>query len=108
MAEIFPFRAYRYDAARVNLGKVLTQPYDKISTVMQERYYALDTHNLITVEKGKSRPGDAVGNNVYTRAAQALQEWIAAGVLVREPAPAVYAYFQDYQMPGTREWKVRK
>lgn len=108
MAEIFPFRAYRYDAARVNLGKVLTQPYDKISPVMQERYYALDPHNVITVEKGKSRPGDAAGNNVYTRAAQALQEWIAAGVLVREPAPAVYAYFQDYQMPGTREWKVRK
>ncbi len=108
MADIFPFHAYRYNAARVDPERVLTQPYDKISPAMQDRYYALDPRNLITVEKGKARPGDVPGNNVYTRAAQALEEWIAEGVLVREPVSAVYAYFQDYQVPGTRERKLRK
>jgi len=37
-----------------------------------------------------------------------LQDWIAQGVLVRDPAPAVYACFQEYATPHTRERKVRK
>jgi len=108
MAEIFPFPAYRYNATRTDLAKVLTQPYDKITPAMQERYYALDPCNLITVEKGRSLPGDTPENNVYTRAAEALEKWIAEEVLVREPTPSVYVYFQDYRVPGTRRRKVRK
>jgi uncharacterized protein (DUF1015 family) len=108
MAEIFPFRAYRYNPARVDVARVLTQPYDKITPAMQERYYALDPFNLITIEKGKSRTDDTPQNNVYTRAEQALRDWTAQGVLVRDPAPSIYAYFQDYRVPGTQERKVRK
>ena len=29
MASIYPFRALRYDPARVNMEDVVTQPYDK-------------------------------------------------------------------------------
>ncbi len=108
MAEIFPFQAYRYNPARVDLAKVLTQPYDKITPAMQERYIALDPYNLVTIEKGKSDPGDTPENNVYTRAAQALKEWIEQGVLVRDSAPAIYVYFQDYPVSQTRKRKVRK
>src|ERR1700674_1645857 len=82
MAEIFPFRAYRYDAARVDPAKVLTQPYDKITLAMAEKYAAASPYNLIPVEKGKALPEDAPGNNVYTRAAKALEDWIRAGVIV--------------------------
>ena len=53
MAEIRPFRAYRYDTNRVALKDVLTQPYDKITPEMQERYYAASPYNLIAIEKGK-------------------------------------------------------
>ena len=58
MAEIRPFRAYRYDTNRVALKDVLTQPYDKITPDMQERYYAASPYNLIAIEKGKPAPGD--------------------------------------------------
>src|SRR6266446_5973858 len=78
MAEIFPFRAYRYNAARVEPANVLTQPYDKITPAMAEKYAAASPYNLITVEKGKSLPTDTPENNVYTRAAKALDDWIAA------------------------------
>src|SRR5512134_2934941 len=101
MAEIFPFRAYRYDPARVNPADALTQPYDKITPQMQERYYARSPYNLIAVEKGKATPGDNAQNNVYTRARVALDKWIADGALVRESAPALYASFQDYAVPGS-------
>src|SRR3989449_8808083 len=108
MAEVFPFQAYRFNPARVDLAKVLTQPYDKITPVMQERYYALASQNLIAVEKGKAYSDDTPANNVYTRAAQALKNWITQGALVRDAVPSIYIYLQDYQVPRTRERKVRK
>lgn len=101
MAEIFPFAAYRYNSARVKLEKVLTQPYDKITPETQERYYSRSPYNLIPIEKGKSLPGDTPENSVYTRAAESLKIWIAEGILARDPSPAIYAYFQDYQVPST-------
>src|SRR4249920_2621544 len=76
MAQVHPFQAFRYNPERVPFERVLTQPYDKISTSMQDGYYAADAHNLITVEKGRSYPTDNPQNNVYTRAAAALDKWI--------------------------------
>ncbi len=38
MADIAPFSAYRYNLDRVRLSDVVTQPYDKITPAMQERY----------------------------------------------------------------------
>jgi uncharacterized protein (DUF1015 family) len=108
MAEIFPFRAYRYNPARVEPDKVLTQPYDKITPAMAEKYAAASPYNLIPVEKGKSLPTDTPENNVYTRAAKALEEWIQAGVIVQDAAPSLYAYFQEYTVPGTKHREVRK
>jgi uncharacterized protein (DUF1015 family) len=108
MAEIFPFRAYRYSAARVDLAKVLTQPYDKITPALAEKYAAASPYNLIPVEKGKALPDDTPGNNVYTRAAKALEDWIRAGVIVRDAKPSLYAYFQEYTVPGTNDRTVRK
>lgn len=108
MAEIFPFRAYRYDAAHVQLADVLTQPYDKITPQMQADYYARSPHNLIPIEKGRTEPSDSAGDNVYTRAAAALTRLISGGILVREPAPAIYAYFQDYVAPGESQRQTRR
>ena len=108
MAEIFPFRAYRYNSAKVEPAKVLTQPYDKITPAMAEKYAAASPYNLIPVEKGKTLPNDAPGNNVYTRAAKALDEWIRAGVIVRDASPSLYAYFQEFTVPGTSQRRVRK
>ncbi|MGB8674255.1 MAG: DUF1015 domain-containing protein, partial [Candidatus Acidiferrales bacterium] len=101
MADIHPFRAFRFDTQKVSLADVLTQPYDKITAAMQERYYAASPFNLIPVEKGKSLPGDTPQNNVYTRAAQKVEEWIAAKILVQDAAPAVYVYSQEYLVPGS-------
>ncbi len=108
MAEIFPFRAYRYSPERVELFKAVTQPYDKISPDMQEKYYTVSPFNLIPVEKGKTRAEDSAADNVYTRAARTLEDWIASGVLVRDAVPAVYAYFQEYIVPGSGVRRTRK
>ena len=131
MAEIRPFRAYRYDTNRVALKDVLTQPYDKITPEMQERYYAASPYNLIAIEKGRVRPTDsaaspasavsasstasaaqaaaaaAPADNVYTRAAAKLNEWIAAKILAQDATPSIYVYAQEYLVPGTHSRRTR-
>jgi uncharacterized protein (DUF1015 family) len=108
MAQVYPFRAYRYNPVRAPFDRVLTQPYDKISPEMQEKYYAAEPHNLITVEKGRVYPDDSPQNNVYTRAASALESWIRDSILVRDPAPSFYAYTQEFTVPGTDERRTRR
>jgi uncharacterized protein (DUF1015 family) len=108
MADIFPFRAYRYNSAKVEPAKVLTQPYDKITPAMAERYAAASPYNLIPVEKGKTLAGDTKEDNVYTRAAKSLEDWIGAGVVARDPVPSLYVYFQEYTVPGTADKQTRR
>jgi uncharacterized protein (DUF1015 family) len=108
MAQVHPFQAFRYNPQRVPFERVLTQPYDKISTSMQESYYAADPHNLIAVEKGRSYPTDSPQNNVYTRAAAALESWIREDIVKQDPAPSFYAYSQQYTVPGTGEQRTRR
>jgi len=108
MAEIFPFRAYRYNPERVKLADVVTQPYDKITPAMQERYAAVSPYNLIAVEKGKPLSKDSGADNVYTRAEKALEQWIREGVMVRDSRPGIYVYVQEFEVPGTQERRTRK
>src|SRR4029077_3462747 len=108
MAQVHPFRAFRYNPARPAFDRVLTQPYDKISPAMQEKYYVADPHNLITIEKGRIFPNDSAQNNVYTRAASALEDWIHNNIVVQDPAPSFYGYTQEYTVPGTVERRTRR
>ena len=58
MARIYPFRALRYDISRVRMEAVVTQPYDKITPEMQQRYYEASPYNLVRVIFGKHEPDD--------------------------------------------------
>lgn len=107
MAEIQPFRAFRYNTEGVELKDVLTQPYDKITPAMQNRYYSANPANLIAVEKGKTFESDTAQDSVYTRAAVKLQEWITEKILVQDSAPGIYVYSQEYNVPGTTARRER-
>src|SRR6202163_2374974 len=107
MAQVQPFRAFRYNSARAPFERVLTQPYDKISPAMQEKYYSADPNSLIAVEKGRAYADDSPQNNVYTRAADALEHWISDSVVLQDPAPALYAYTQEYTVPDSDELRTR-
>jgi uncharacterized protein (DUF1015 family) len=108
MALVYPFRAFRYNPKVAPFERVLTQPYDKISPAQQEKYYAADPHNLITVEKGRTLREDGPQNNVYTRAAAAMNNWIAEHIVAQDPTPAFYAYSQQYTLPGDSLWHTRR
>src|SRR5438876_11885975 len=108
MAQVYRFRAIRYNPKQAPCDRVLTQPYDKISPAMQEKYYAADPHALIAVEKGRAYPSDTPQNNVYTRAAAAMEDWLLKQVVVQDAVPSFYAYTQEYTVPGTEERRTRR
>ena len=99
MALISPFQAWRYDPERVPIQQVVTQPYDKITPAMQERYYQASPYNLVRIILGKRLPGDSDDGNVYTRAAAAFQNWRQTGILRRDPEPSIYRYSQAFRVP---------
>ena len=109
MASIYPFRAWRYNSSVVQLGDVVTQPYDKISPSMQQAYYQRSPYNLVRIILGLPELFDAErGESVYTRAARDFTAWREQGVLVQEKNPCIFAYSQQFRVPGTGELKERR
>src|ERR1700691_4759222 len=100
MAVISPFRAWRYNPQRVEVRQVVTQPYDKITPAMQERYYEASPYNLVRIILGKRSPEDGDADNVYSRAALAFDNWRQTGVLQRDAEASIYRYSQTFTIPG--------
>jgi uncharacterized protein (DUF1015 family) len=96
MAIISPFRAWRFNPEVVPVQQAVTQPYDKITPAMQERYYQASPYNLVRIILGKPLPEDTAAENVYTRAAASFQNWRQTGVLRRDSAPSIYRYTQTF------------
>ena len=57
---------------------------------------------------GERKASDSDSDNVYTRAAAHLDQWIRDGILEQDPAPGLYAYFQEFQVPDSGERLTRK
>lgn len=100
MAHIAPFRALRYDPARVPLPQVVTQPYDKITPEMQERYYAANPYNLVRIILGARQSTDHEKDNAYTRAAGYFDDWRRQGIFLQDSQPSLYLYLQRFTLPG--------
>jgi uncharacterized protein (DUF1015 family) len=101
MAQVQPFRAFRYDPEKIAASHVVTQPYDKITPAMQDGYYAASPHNLVRLILGRREETDDAHRNVYSRAAEYLSEWRASGILRQDSEPSIYVYSQSFMAPGS-------
>ena len=108
MALISPFRALRYDPARVGLPEVVTQPYDKITPDMQERYHAASPYNLVRIILGKRETTDNETENVYSRAAGYFADWRRRGIFLQDGEPSIYLYVQRFAVPGGKNEVERR
>ena len=96
MAKIFPFHGYRYNQKKiVDLDRVVTQPYDKIDTQMQQEYYDASPYNIVRLILGKEE-------DRYQSAADNLEEWIKDEILIRDQDPGFYFYTQEYEVAGEK------
>jgi uncharacterized protein (DUF1015 family) len=103
MAEVQPFRAFRYDLARVgNLGDVIAPPYDVIDGPLQQALYDRSPYNVIRLILNKELPSDTPNNNRYTRAGQTLRDWTNDGILAQDSARSHYVYEQQFEVEGNR------
>ena len=102
MAIISPFQAWRYAPDRVRVDQVVTQPYDKITPEMQERYYGASPANLVRIILGQRQPGDSATDNVYTRASATFRDWRRSGILHQDTQPSVYRYCQKFTVPASK------
>jgi uncharacterized protein (DUF1015 family) len=92
MAVVRPLAALRYDPARVgDLGQVLAPPYDVITPAEQAELYARSPHNVIRLILPREP-------NRGAAAARTLREWVDAGLLRCDPAPALYLYSQQFSL----------
>ena len=101
MPEIRPFRAVRYDLARVGaLSDVVAPPYDVIGPQLQARLYQASPYNIIRLELNKEEPGDSPESNRYARAAKYLKDWTREGILDADPHPSFTIYHQTFDVEG--------
>ncbi|MGH3303358.1 MAG: DUF1015 domain-containing protein, partial [Streptosporangiaceae bacterium] len=88
-----PFRGVRYAEDRVSgLARVTSPPYDVIAADNETRLMAADPHNvvrLILPRHAADEPGSP-----FQDAAADLARWLADGILVADPVPALYVYEQ--------------
>jgi uncharacterized protein (DUF1015 family) len=108
MAIISPFKAWRYAPEQVPVDQVVTQPYDKITPEMQERYYKASPFNLVRIILGQRQSADNAQENVYTRAAASFSAWRRDGVLKPDAAPSLYRYSQKFTVPGSKTTAERQ
>src|SRR5882762_8038583 len=108
MALITPFQAWRYAPERVPLDRAVTQPYDKITPEMQERYYEASPSNLVRIILGRRQLGDNSETNVYTRASSSFSEWRRSGILSQDAEPSLYRYSQKFIVPGSKTTAERQ
>jgi uncharacterized protein (DUF1015 family) len=90
MPRLEPFRGLRYDSHRVDLGDVISPPYDIIDADERARLAARSRFNSVLIELPID---DATrGLDRYQHAATLLDAWERDGILVRDERPALYAY----------------
>jgi uncharacterized protein (DUF1015 family) len=109
-----PFRGVRYDPGRVSgIANVTSPPYDVIGPGTLDALLAAEPHNIVRLilpgfglDAGAegapvpfgAAPGTSFGGfgaEADTLAASRLRDWLASGVLVPDPDPALYVYEQS-------------
>ena len=106
MADIHPFRAFRYDLQQVSAAQVVTQPYDKITPAMQERYYAASPYNLVRIILGRRAADENAGDNVYTRSAAFGRQWRDQGIFRQDSCPLLLRLLPDLHRPVWQELRA--
>ena len=99
MARVEPLHALYYDPAVAGpLQALAAPPYDVIDAAQRAELQSRAAHNVVAIDL----PEDPDGGDMYAHAAKLLGQWRAAGAVVRDDEPALWALVQDYTGPDGR------
>jgi uncharacterized protein (DUF1015 family) len=99
MAEILPFRAWRY-AEHLNIDELTSPLFDVVSEKQIKALYAQE-YNSIHL----SVPAYGVS---YKQIAEIQEDWKQKGILVQDKLPAIYVYYQYFSLTGSSKRYCRK
>lgn len=98
MAQIQPFRAWRYNQALAqHISALISPPFDTVSDKQRATLYR-QPYNSIHLSVPESNE----------QAAQTLQSWKKQGVLIQDARPSIYVYYQYFKLPGEDQEYCRK
>lgn len=101
MAEIKPFKAWRYNAKLAADIEYLTSPlFDVVSNKQRESLYQ---NPLNSIHLSVPQPPDPAA-----RAADLLAKWKSDGTLIQDKLPGIYVYYQYFSLPGVKDELCRK
>jgi uncharacterized protein (DUF1015 family) len=101
MPLVRPFRAHLYACEPgADLSRVVAPPYDVIGPDQRQTLLAGDPANVVALELPDGPLDPAVPGNRYENGRATWQDWHARGVLVEDPAPAVYVLEQSWVHEG--------
>ncbi|MEQ9593057.1 MAG: DUF1015 domain-containing protein [Cyclobacteriaceae bacterium] len=101
MAEIRPFRAWRYNRELSKSIDALTSPLFDVVSEKQRRVLYQNPNNSIHI----SVPN---GPNPVADASQRLKEWKANKVIEQDSLPGIYVYYQYFTLAGSNKESCRK
>ncbi len=101
MAEIIPFRGWRYDTRLTeDLGKLIAPPYDVIDAPLRDTLFRLSPCNVAHITRAQ-RVEDAPGGP-YADAGRLWAQWREQGIVKPDDSPRLYLYEQFFVVHGRR------
>ncbi|MCW5912626.1 MAG: DUF1015 domain-containing protein [Cyclobacteriaceae bacterium] len=101
MAQIKPFRAWRYNDSLTRKIDTLTSPLFDVVSDRQRKALFQNPLNSIHLSVPQ-------GPHAATKAAWLLQQWKDTGTLVQDNLPAIYVYYQHFKLAGSTKNYCRK
>jgi uncharacterized protein (DUF1015 family) len=101
MAEIQPFRAWRYNKELAKEIDQLTSPL--FDVVSEKQRNALYQNPLNSIHLSVPKPPFAA-----ERAALLLEDWKKQGVILQDKLPSIYVYYQYFKLAGSAKEYCRK
>ncbi|MBS1680410.1 MAG: DUF1015 domain-containing protein [Bacteroidetes bacterium] len=101
MAEIKPFRAWRYNEKTItDIGEVTAPLFDVVSDKQRNALYQ---NPLNSIHLSVPKPPDAAN-----RAKKLLCQWKDEGVILQDKLPGIYVYYQYFKLSGSQREYCRK
>lgn len=98
MAHIRPFRGWRYNESKVeNIEKMFSPLFDVVSKEQLEKLYG-NPYNSIHLSVPQS----------HAAVMEKLNAFKAEEIIIQDPLPAIYIYYQEFSLFGEHRKHVRK
>jgi uncharacterized protein (DUF1015 family) len=97
MAEIRPFKGYRYKLSKQeDLGNFIAPPYDMLDDGKIEGLYNKNPLNAVRIDQNRREPGDRTNRDRHDRAARLFADWVNSGAVRVDEKPSLYVYEQRF------------